>query len=108
MRKLLIIMLVGMGLSKAFFGRVIPPEVQLTSSTGFNALAEPKAAGTAKDKRADKKKRAWHPRSKGEQHHSPAWLPAQYEPGAWLKNPPHYEPEWLKTPSRFSGPAEAR
>ena len=97
MRKLFIVMLVGMGLSKLFFGRVIPPEVRLTSTAGFNALAEPAAYVGAGGKKAQRSRR--HAHAKGEKHYEPGWLPAHYEPGAWLKHPPHYEAAWLKQPA---------
>jgi len=95
MRKLLIVVLVGMGLSKLFYGRAIPPEAKLASSAGFNALADPKKAAVAKEASLKKLKGARRPLGKP-QHYEPAWLPAHYEPGAWLKNPPHYEAAWMK------------
>lgn len=97
MRKLLIVVLVGMGLSKLFYGRVIPPEAKLTSSAGFNALADPKKAAAAQETRPKKLKGARRPQGEP-RHYDPAWLPAHYEPGAWLKSPPHYEAEWVKQP----------
>src|SRR5438270_7483725 len=86
MRRLLLLGLMGMVLSKLYFGSFVPPELQI-KAPGFNI---------GKDGATARKPRWFtHPA-----HLHPAWMQSREQSDApkrtWLTNPAYLHPTWVQ------------
>jgi len=92
MRKLLLLALMGMALSKAYFGSFVPPELKFKAQ-GFDKLKDG----------ANAPKPRWftHPA-----HLDPAWMHPRVQTDVrkptWLTHPARLRPAWIQPPHLIS------